>query len=316
MNSTIENTKDEKPKNWIKEHPILSIIIGIFLLNFLFVPFALMGSINSSSSNIAGNSIKSDSLTAEQSTTMAVDSTNVPKTTIPITSTTPTTNLADVSTPPNTEDLTDYEYTSSDNLYKVTRVIDGDTIVLSTDEKVRLICINTPEVGEDYYGEASDRLSELILNKEVELVKDKSETDRYGRLLRYIYLDGDFINEQMVKEGYAKAYPYSPDLTKCPQIESAEAYAKSHSLGLWGLAYDDSDSTTDVSANIIADDDKDSTSTGSEVCKCDLNTYNCDDFQTHLEAQACYDYCVSLGKGDIHRLDGNDNDGSACESLP
>jgi hypothetical protein len=51
------------------------------------------------------------------------------------------------------------------------------------------------------------------------------------------------------------------------------------------------------------------------VCTCSGDTYNCSDFSTHAQAQACYDYCKSLGRGDIHRLD-RDNNGIACESLP
>lgn len=50
-------------------------------------------------------------------------------------------------------------------------------------------------------------------------------------------------------------------------------------------------------------------------CLCDSDRYNCSDFATHAAAQACFDYCVSLGKGDIHRLD-RDGNGVACESLP
>lgn len=50
-------------------------------------------------------------------------------------------------------------------------------------------------------------------------------------------------------------------------------------------------------------------------CLCDADRYNCSDFSTHTAAQACYDYCVSLGRGDIHKLD-RDNNGVACESLP
>jgi hypothetical protein len=58
-------------------------------------------------------------------------------------------------------------------------------------------------------------------------------------------------------------------------------------------------------------------STGS-TCSCAGDLYNCrvEDFQTHAQAQACFDYCRSLGYGDIHKLDGNDNDGIACENLP
>ena len=53
------------------------------------------------------------------------------------------------------------------------------------------------------------------------------------------------------------------------------------------------------------------------ICSiCSYDAYNCSDFNTHSEAQACYEYCVSQGAGDIHRLDGRDGDGQACESLP
>jgi len=48
------------------------------------------------------------------------------------------------------------------------------------------------------------------------------------------------------------------------------------------------------------------------VCDCSYNRYNCKDFSWHAAAQACYDYCISLGKGDIHQLDGDKN-GIACE---
>lgn len=50
-------------------------------------------------------------------------------------------------------------------------------------------------------------------------------------------------------------------------------------------------------------------------CSCEADTLNCSDFKTQTEAQACFDFCVSQGVGDIHRLDQN-NDGVACESLP
>jgi len=124
--------------------------------------------------------------------------------------------------------------------FTVTRVIDGDTIEINTGERIRLICIDTPETYEEGYQEAKNYLTKLILNKEVYLEKDVSETDRYGRLLRYIYteyptidLDGHFINLMIVLNGYGKAYPYSPDTTLCPQIENAEEIARENHLGIW-----------------------------------------------------------------------------------
>ncbi len=182
------------------------------------------------------------------------------------------------------------------DIIKVTRVIDGDTIEISTGERVRLICIDTPETNEDYYQEAKDYLIDLILNKEVELVKDKSETDRYDRLLRYIYLDGEFVNEMIVEEGWAVAYPYNPDTKLCPQIQKAEDIAKSKGLGIWAEQEEVKEETQGDSSGII----------------CSYNAYNCGDFSTHAEAQAVYDEC---GVSDIHYLDGDD-DGSACETLP
>ena len=51
------------------------------------------------------------------------------------------------------------------------------------------------------------------------------------------------------------------------------------------------------------------------TCSCSGDNYKCEDFSTHIEAQRCFDYCISQGAGDIHRLD-QDNDGDACEGLP
>ncbi len=180
--------------------------------------------------------------------------------------------------------------------YKVTYVVDGDTLDIDTGERIRLICIDTPERGEYYYSEAKEYLKSLTLNKEVDLVKDISETDRYGRLLRYIYLtDGTFVNELMVRGGYARAYPYNPDTTLCPQIENAEEIAKENHLGIWA---EEEEETLPNDSGYI----------------CSYNAYNCGDFSTHAQAQTVFEYCGGISN-DIHRLDG-DYDGLACESLP
>jgi micrococcal nuclease len=108
----------------------------------------------------------------------------------------------------------------------VTKVIDGDTFVLANNQSVRLICINTPELGQPGSQEAKEFLEDLILNKEVRLEKDISETDRYGRLLRYVYITNPennnqiFINKELVQQGYAQIYRYEPDISKCDEIES------------------------------------------------------------------------------------------------
>lgn len=179
--------------------------------------------------------------------------------------------------------------------FLVTRVIDGDTIEIETGERVRLTCIDTPETYEEKYKEAKDYLIELILNKEVKLVKDVSETGKYGRLIRYIYLeDGTFVNELIVRNGYGIVYFYRPDIKLCPIIQEAEDYAKSNKLGIWDVELVEKEPFEDLEYD------------------CSSNVYNCGDFSSHSQAQAVFEACLP---GDIHALD-RDGDGLACESLP
>lgn len=123
----------------------------------------------------------------------------------------------------------------------VTRVVDGDTIVIDSGEKVRMILINSPEsVHRDkskntpFGKKASEYTTEKLLDQTIYLEKDVSDTDRYGRLLRYIYLeDGTFYNELMVKEGYAQTATFPPDTKHLEIIQAAETHAREESLGLW-----------------------------------------------------------------------------------
>lgn len=119
----------------------------------------------------------------------------------------------------------------------VERVIDGDTIVLSDGNTVRYIGIDTPEVHpkvECFGVEATAYNTELVLGKSVLLFKDVSETDKYNRLLRYVYLeDGTFVNEALVQAGYAHARSYPPDIAQQNTLRDAEREAREHTQGLW-----------------------------------------------------------------------------------
>lgn len=134
-----------------------------------------------------------------------------------------------------------------EDLYTVERVSDGDTIIVSRDgveEKVRLIGIDTPETQhpsqpiECFGKEATDRLTELVHDEQVHLQSDptQADIDRYGRLLRYVYLpDGTHINHVLVREGYAFEYTFE---SKPYELQAdfllAQREAQESRRGLWG----------------------------------------------------------------------------------
>jgi micrococcal nuclease len=189
------------------------------------------------------------------------------------------------------------------------RVTDGDTIVVNIDGKefrLRYIGIDSPESGESGGYEATQKNKALVEGKTVTLVKDVSETDSYGRLLRYVFVEEIFVNYEMVRSGYAESGSWPPD-TSCDEIfSSANNIAKTNRLGLWN-----STATPIYFAPIYPTSQPGATSQPIGGCNCSVD-YNCDDFSTHSEAQACY---VSCGGNNWAGLD-RDNDGSACESLP
>lgn len=133
------------------------------------------------------------------------------------------------------------EKTASDSHFEksykiVSTVIDGDTVRLEDGQKVRLLGINTPEMGQPHYEEAKNRLKELIEGKTVILEKDVEDKDMYGRLLRYIYCDDLFVNFEMIREGYAHVYIIFPNTRYSIEFEKAEKEAKKNGIGIWQKA--------------------------------------------------------------------------------
>ena len=127
---------------------------------------------------------------------------------------------------------------------KVVEVIDGDTIEVSIDgneERVRYIGVDTPEfdyeTGEDecLATEAKSRNEELVGGKSVSLVKDVLERDDYGRLLRYVEVDGRSVGETLVREGLARAVYFEPDTTSYKHLREVEGEARASGAGLWSV---------------------------------------------------------------------------------
>lgn len=118
----------------------------------------------------------------------------------------------------------------------VTRVIDGDTIVVEMDSRsyrVRYIGVDTPEVGDSCAEEATAANAWLVAGKTVTLIKDVSETDRYGRLLRYVYVDDVFVNAELARQGYAQAVTYPPDVKNADLFVDLASQAREAGIGCY-----------------------------------------------------------------------------------
>jgi len=123
----------------------------------------------------------------------------------------------------------------SENKVTVARVIDGDTVELRSGESVRLLGIDAPEKNQYYHDDATKRLRQLVEGKKVVLEKDVNNRDRYGRLLRYVYVDGLFVNLEMVKEGYAALFTTPKNVKYLNEFQKAENEAKEKGIGVWSL---------------------------------------------------------------------------------
>jgi micrococcal nuclease len=113
----------------------------------------------------------------------------------------------------------------------VTKIVDGDTVIIEGGDSVRLLGMDTDERGYPCYSEASKRLEGLILGKEVYLEHEGEDKDQYGRLLRYIFLDDENINLIMVKEGLAVARFDADNTRYKDDFVSAEKYAMENGIG-------------------------------------------------------------------------------------
>lgn len=194
----------------------------------------------------------------------------------------------------------------------VVRAVDGDTLVVRRlagaplpSDRVRLIGVDTPESTarvEPYGKEAAGFTTRELTGKRVWLTRDVSETDRYGRALRYVWtveppaepteedVRRGLFNARLVLEGYAQVATVPPDVRFAPLFAKLAREAREAERGLWAPA----------APGLPLDSD------GPDR--------DCGDFSTRAEAQAFYEAAGGPGS-DPHRLD-NDGDGLACESLP
>lgn len=126
---------------------------------------------------------------------------------------------------------------------QVAAVVDGDTIRLADERRVRLIGVDTPETkhpakpAQCMGKEASWFTAGLLaVGTAVRLVADVEHKDRYGRTLAYVYRasDGLFVNAKLVRDGYARPYTVPPNVEHAEEFVELAAQARNAGLGLWG----------------------------------------------------------------------------------
>ena len=227
---------------------------------------------------------------------------------------------------------------------QVTSIVDGDTFKAAqsgAEVTVRYLGISTPEIGQPCADAAAAANQSLVGGQTVTLVKDVTDTDQFGRLLRYVYAGGVFVNAELVRQGWAEAVKAPPDVAHADEFHTLATTAREANLGCWptglfgppasGLTLTAGASVTPTvtspagvgtagtpgTPSPTATAGSATPASGSEVpvCDCSYNKYNCSDFATRADAQACFDYCVRQGRGDVHMLDTNKN-GIACENIP
>jgi endonuclease YncB( thermonuclease family) len=190
----------------------------------------------------------------------------------------------------------------------VARVVDGSTVEVQVGENVQRIGyagiavpVESGPPGAQAAERAAQKAHELLDGQAVLLVKDVSDQDSAGRLARYVFAGGRFINFELVRQGLAVLQPDTPDQACAAYLQQAEQQARVEHLGLW--------KATPVPTRTFVPFVTLDLATQS-ACDCSKR-YECSDFRTHAGAQTCFNACNDYSS----KLD-DDRDGIACENLP
>lgn len=143
----------------------------------------------------------------------------------------------------NLEDENSVETATIAEESEVIRVVDGDTFVIKyngKEEKVRLIGVDTPESvhpneekNTQFGEEVSNFSKKMLTGKKVAIELDVEHRDKYGRLLAYVYLDGQMYNKILLEKGYAKIATYPPNVKYVEEFTEIQKQARENKVGLW-----------------------------------------------------------------------------------
>lgn len=187
----------------------------------------------------------------------------------------------------------------------VKSITGGDTFIAEingSEYKVRYIGIDSPELSDGDLGvSASNANKDLVLGKEVVLIREETDRDKDGQLPRYVVVGDTFVNEYLVSSGWANAVSYPPDLSCDKTFQESQSIAETNQSGMWSSVYFNPGSRS-------------ITPTSASLCNCSID-YDCSDFFSHLAAQNCFTSCGGSESNNWSGLD-RDRNGKACESLP
>ncbi len=212
---------------------------------------------------------------------------------------------------------------ANNSFYKVTKVIDGDTVNMEKDgksENIRLIGIDTPETVDPrkpvqcFGKEASSKAREILMGKRVALEEDPTQGDRdkYGRLLRFVFLDdGTNFNKFMIDEGYAYEYTYQNNPYKYQaEFKNVEKVARESKKGLWADGACSSPTNEPTQTEQVPNIQP----SQSESDITDTSIYMCDCAKSCTKIYSCNEAHFQLKNCGCNERDA-DGDGVPCETL-
>lgn len=204
-----------------------------------------------------------------------------------------------------------------ENLVRVAKVIDGDTIQVfmnSKTETIRLIGIDTPETVDPrkpvqcFGKQASDKAKEILSGESVSLENDPTQGDRdkYGRLLRFVFLEDETdFGKFMIREGYAHEYTYAIPYKYQTEYKQAEKDARDSGRGLWSpFACSQSSENSSLDIN----------TSSSQQPVIPNGKYSCDCSKLCSQIKTCDEAYYQLNNCGCSKRDA-DSDGVPCESL-
>jgi len=190
---------------------------------------------------------------------------------------------------------------------EVIQVFDGDMIMVrigDDDALIKYIGIEAPGMEDPFGEEASNANRDLVSGEQVTLVRDVTNFDPEGNLLRFVFVNDVFVNNELVNLGYAEAIDAGPDSACSDLFQSSEDSAREKNVGIWEPLSE----PTKTLAPLWTD----TPSPLRGKCSCDgEDNLECDDFRNWVDATQCFLKCKRRGKGDFYNLD-PDGDNIAC----